>query len=143
MSLSFPQCGRACTGYICEFFHNLFDALSCLGIYIWLPIEDTRNSCRRNPRTFGDIANSNSHSSPYTKTYSPSGERFLLIAHCNRCRNRLRHRLHKVYLPNVLLSRTVLTLMVVDNSDFSPTRLTARETPLNLASQESSPCCPF
>src|SRR6266849_6365349 len=129
MSLSFPQCGRACTGYICEFFHNLFDALSCLGIYIWLPIEDTRNSCRRNPRTFGDIANSNSHSSPYTKTYSPSGERFLLIAHCNRCRNRLRYRLryrlHKVYLPNVLLSRTgVLPLTTVDNSSFFPNRLT-------------------
>src|SRR5260221_5906939 len=105
MSLSFPQCGRACTGYIREFFHNFFDALSCLGVYIWLPIEDTRNSCRRNPCTFGDIANINSHSSPYTKTYSPSGERFLLTAHCNRCRHRCRHRLHKVYLPKVLLSR--------------------------------------
>src|SRR5260221_8785050 len=101
MSLSFPQCGRACTGYIREFFHNFFDALSCLGVYIWLPIEDTRNSCRRNPCTFGDIANINSHSSPYTKTYSPSGERFLLTAHCNRCRHRCRHRLHKVYLPKV------------------------------------------
>jgi transposase-like protein/IS1 family transposase len=37
----------------------------------------------------------------------------------------------------------VLPLSVVDNSDFSATRLTALMTPLILASQGSSPCFPF
>src|SRR5260221_9399416 len=37
----------------------------------------------------------------------------------------------------------VLPLSVVDNSDFSANRLTARETLLILASQGSSPCFPF
>jgi hypothetical protein len=41
------------------------------------------------------------------------------------------------------VDKSVLPLSVVDNSDFSPPGLTARETHLNLASQESSPCFPF
>ena len=43
----------------------------------------------------------------------------------------------------VMFGRLVLPHSVVDNSDFSPTRLTAGETRLMLASEASSPFSPF